>query len=171
MYMIITIHSLLKYSDKLRKNNKSLFKENPEKSIKLLRFLIKIENNLHLRQKDEYIELMQIFLNNNIDAEDFSFCFIAKYDNINQTLREMEQDFEKIFDELSNLLIENKNKKYKIGSSLMSMYDHCDDFNPNSNSSMIDEENLRNYAIILLSKLVTKYFIRTYRYLLKYLFS
>jgi hypothetical protein len=96
---------------------------------------------------------MQIFLNNNIDAEDFSFCFIAKYDNIKQTLREMEQDFEKKFDELSNLLIENKNKKYQIGMSLMSMYDHCDDFNPNSNSSMIDEENLRNYAIILLSEL------------------
>ena len=96
---------------------------------------------------------MQIFLNNNIDAEDFSFCFIAKYDNINQTLREMKQDFEKKFDELSNLLIENKNKKYQIGRSLMSMYDHCDDFNPNSNSSMIDEENLRNYAKILLSEL------------------
>jgi hypothetical protein len=147
---------LLKCSNKLRKNNKSLFKENPEKSRKLSRFLIIIEENLHLRQKDKYIELMQIFLNNNIDAEDFSFCFIAKYDNINQTLREMKQDFEKKFDELSNLLIENKNKKYQIGMSLMSlmsMYDHCDDFNPNSNSSMIDEENLRNYAIILLSEL------------------
>jgi hypothetical protein len=31
---------LLKYSNELRKNNKSLFKENPEKSIKLSRFLI-----------------------------------------------------------------------------------------------------------------------------------
>jgi hypothetical protein len=29
---------LLKYSNKLRKNNKSLFKENPEKSRKLSRF-------------------------------------------------------------------------------------------------------------------------------------
>ena len=142
---------LLKYSNELRKNNKFLFKENPEKSRKLSGFLIIIEENFHLRQKDKYIELMQIFLNNNIDAEDFSFCFIAKYDNINQTLREMKQDFEKKFDELSNLLIENK--KYQIGMSLMSMYDHCDDFNPNSNSSMIDEENLRNYAIILLSEL------------------
>jgi len=99
-----------------------------------------IEENLHLRQKDTYIELMEIFLNNNIDAEDFSFCFITKYDNINQTLREMEQDFEKKFDELSNLLTENK--KYQIGMSLMSMYDYCDDFNPNSNSSITDEENL-----------------------------
>ncbi len=144
---------LLKYSNELRQNNKSLFKENPEKSRKLSRFLIIIEENLHLRQKNKYIELIEIFLNNNIDAEDFSFCFIAKYDNINQTLREMKQDFEKRFDELSNLLIENKNKKYQIGMFLMSMYDHCDDFDPNYNSSITDEENLRNYAKILLSEL------------------
>lgn len=144
---------LLKYSNELRKNNKSLFKENPEKSRKLSRFLIIIEENLHLRQKDKYIELMEIFLNNKIDAEDFSFCFIAKYDNINQTLREMKEDFEKKFDELSNLLIENKNKKYQIGMSLMSMYDHCDNFDPNSNSSITDEANLRNYAKMLLSEL------------------
>ena len=144
---------LLKYSNELRKNNKSLFKENPEKSRKLSRFLIIIEENLHLRQKDKYIELMQIFLNNKIDAEDFSFCFIAKYDNINQTLRYLKQDFEKKFAEFSNLLIENKNKKYQIGMSLMSMYDHCDDFDPNSNSSVTYEANLRNYAKMLLSEL------------------
>ena len=144
---------LLKYSNELRKTNKFLFKENPEKYRKLSRFLVIIEDNLHLRQKDKYIELIEIFLNNNIDAEDFSFCFIAKYDSINQTLREMKQDFEKKFDELSNLLIENKNKKYQIGMSLMSMYDHCDDFDPNSNSSITDEANLRNYAKMLLSEL------------------
>ena len=65
----------------------------------------------------------------------------------------MKQDFEKRFDELSNLLIENKNKKYQIGMSLLSMYDLCDDFDPNYNSSITDEENLRNYAKILLSEL------------------
>ena len=144
---------LLKYSNELRKNNKSLFKENSEKSRKLSRFLIIIEENLHLRQKDKYIELMETFLKNKINAEDFSFYFIAKYDNINQTLRKMKQDFEKKFDELSNLLIENKNKKDQIGTFLMSMYDYCDDFNPNSNSSITDEVNLRNYAKILLSEL------------------
>ena len=144
---------LLKYSNELRKNNKSLFKENSEKSRKLSRFLIIIEENLHLRQKDKYIELMETFLKNKINAEDFSFYFIVKYDNINQTLREMKQDFEKKFDELSNLLIENKNKKDQIGTFLMSMYDYCDDFDPNSNSSITDEVNLRNYAKILLSEL------------------
>ena len=62
----------------------------------------------------------------------------------------MEKDFEKKFYELLNLLIENKNKKDQIGMSLISMYDYCDDFNPNSNSVITDEENSRNYAKILL---------------------
>ena len=103
---------LLKCSNELIKNKKSLFKEYPEKSKKLSQFLIRIEENLHLRQKNKYIELMEIFLTNQINAEDFSFYFIAKYDNINKDLREMERNFEQKFDELSNLLLENKNNKY-----------------------------------------------------------
>lgn len=101
-----------------------------------------------MRQKNKYIELIEIFLNNNIDAEDFSFCFIAQYDSINQTLREMEKDFEKRFNELSNLLTDSRNDR--IGTSLMWMYDYCDDFNP---KSITDAENLKNYAKILLSEL------------------
>ena len=84
---------LLKCSNELIKNKKSLFKEYPEKSKKLSQFLIRIEENLHLRQKNKYIELMEIFLTNQINAEDFSFYFIAKYDNINQDLREMKRNF------------------------------------------------------------------------------
>ena len=96
---------------------------------------------------------MEIFLTNQINAEDFSFYFIAKYDNINKDLREMERNFEQKFDELSNLLLENKNNKYKIGMSLMAMYDQCDSFDPNSNSSVTYEANLRNSAKMLLSEL------------------
>ena len=96
---------------------------------------------------------MEIFLTNQINAEDFSFYFIAKYDNINQDLREMKRNFEQKFDELSNLLLENKNNEYKIGMSLMAMYDQCDSFDPNSNSSVTCEANLRNSAKMLLSEL------------------
>jgi hypothetical protein len=144
---------LLKCSDELIKNKKSLFKEYPEKSTKLSQFLIRIEENLHLRQKNKYIELMEIFLTNQINAEDFSFYFIAKYDNINQDLREMKRNFEQKFDELSNLLLENKNNEDKIGISLMALYDLCDGFDPNSNLSVTYEENLRNSAKRLLSEL------------------
>ena len=140
---------LLKCSNELIKNKKSLFKEYPEKSKKLSQFLIRIEENLHLRQKNKYIELMEIFLTNQINAEDFSFYFIGEYDNINKNLREMKQKF----DELSNLLLENKNNQDKIGMSLMVMYDECDSFDPNSNSSVTSEANLRNSAKMLLSEL------------------
>ena len=144
---------LLKYSNELRKNKKYLLHESPEKSKKLLQFLIKIEENLHLRQKSEYIELLEIFLTNQINAEDFSLYFMAKYSNLNKDLREMKLNFEQNFDELSNLLLENKNKEYKIGRSLMVMYDQCDSFDPNSNPSVTDEANLRNSAKMLLSEL------------------
>ena len=39
-------------------------------------------------------------LNNDSDAENFSFCFIAKYNNINETLWKMKDDFEKRFNAL-----------------------------------------------------------------------
>jgi hypothetical protein len=144
---------LLKYSNELRKNKKSLFKEYPEKDKKLLQFLRRIEENLHLREKNTYIELMDIFLTCQINAEDFFFYFIAKYDDINKNLREMELNFQQKFDELSNLLLENKNNQYNIGISLMALYDECDSFDPNSNSSATYEANLRNSAKMLLSEL------------------
>ena len=65
----------------------------------------------------------------------------------------MKRNFEQKFDELSNLLIENKTNPYKIEMSLMAMYNECDSFDPNSNSSVTSEANLRNSAKMLLSEL------------------
>jgi hypothetical protein len=145
------LFDLLKYSNELKNNGKTLRQENPKNYSELLDFLVIIEKNLHLKQKDVYIQLIQMFLSKKTNAEDFSFHFIAAHDNVNETLREMEQDFEKRCDELSNLSIENK--KYQIGNSFMFMYDYCDDFGFNSDSLITDEVNLRNTAKMLLSKL------------------
>lgn len=144
---------LLKDSDQLKKKSKYLSRENPKKYKKLLEFSVRAETNLHLRQKDNYIDFIEMFVNNKMDAENFSFCFIAKYDSINQTFRKMEEDFEKNFDELSNLLRENKKINEQIGRSLMFMYDHCDDYNIDLSLSLIDEETLKNHAQLLLSEL------------------
>ena len=84
----------LNIQNEVIKNKKSLFKESPEKLKKLSQFLIRIEGNFYLRQKNKYIELMEIFLTNHINAEDFYFYFITRYDNTNQDLREMKQNFE-----------------------------------------------------------------------------
>ena len=48
---------LLKYSNELKKNKKSLLKEDPEAFDMLLHFLVRIERNLHYSEKQEYIEL------------------------------------------------------------------------------------------------------------------
>ena len=144
---------LLKFSNEFKKKNKSFFKEDPDSSRQLSKFLIKIEDNLHLREKNTYIKLIKLFLDNQINAEDFSFYFIAQYDKINSILHEMEQNFEERFDELVSILNENPNQKSKIGELLMFMYDNCDDFQPNSNSGITDEENLRNSAKVLLDEL------------------
>ena len=52
---------LLKYSNELKKNNKSLDKEDPEAFDTLLNFLVRIEENLHYSEKQEYIELSKRF--------------------------------------------------------------------------------------------------------------
>lgn len=49
-----------------------------------------------------------MFLHNNMDKENFSLCFIAKYDVIKQTFRKIKENVVKNFDELSNLLQKNK---------------------------------------------------------------
>jgi hypothetical protein len=73
---------LLKYSNELKKNKKYLSKEDPEAFDMLLNFSVRIENNLHYSEKQEYIELAKDFLADQITADDFSYSFMAIYEGI-----------------------------------------------------------------------------------------
>ena len=81
---------LLKYSNELKKNNKYLGTEDPEAFDTLLNFFVRIEDNLHYSEKQEYIELAKEFLADQISADDFSFSFMAIYEGINKKLNQME---------------------------------------------------------------------------------
>lgn len=74
------------------------------------------------------------------------FFKLLKYSN------ELEKNKKFLFKEksfeLSDFLIESK--RYKIGNSLARVYGYCDSFNPDSNSCIADEEELRNCAQVLL---------------------
>lgn len=70
---------LLKYSNELEKNKKSFLKEDPETFDALLKFLVIIVENLHSAEKDEYVELIKNFLEEKINAEDFSILFMTIY--------------------------------------------------------------------------------------------
>ena len=135
---------LLKCSNELKKNNKYLDKEDPEAFDILLKFLVRIEDNLHYSEKQEYIELAKDFLADQITADDFSYSFMAIYEGIGEKLGQM-----KIMEslELANFL---KSSRPELGRLLARIYGSCDSFSPDPEIAMADEQELKDCAQILL---------------------
>jgi hypothetical protein len=138
---------LLKYSNELKKNKKSLLKENPEVFDVLLDFLVRIEINLHYLEKQEYIELAKDFLADEITADDFSYSFMAIYEGINRKLGRMKRN-ESL--DLANFL---KSSQPELGDLLARIYGSCNSFSPDPEVAMSDEKELKDCAQILLLKL------------------
>lgn len=138
---------LLKYSNELKINNKYLDKEDPEAFDTLLKFLVRIEDNLHYSEKQEYIELTKDFLADQITADDFSYSFMAIYEGIGEKLGQM-----KIKEslELANFL---KSSRLELGKLLALIYGSCDSYSPDPEIAMSDEKELKDCAQILLFKL------------------
>ena len=140
---------LLKYSNELEKNKKSLRKKDFEAFNVLLNFSVTIENNLHYSEKQEYIELSKDFLTDQITADDFSYSFMAIYEGIGRKLGQMKRN-ESL--ELANFL---KPSRPKLGDLLARIYGSCDSFSPDPEVeiAMSDEKELKDCAQILLLKL------------------
>ena len=140
---------LLKYSNELKKNKKSLRKKDSEAFNLLLNFSVTIETNLHYSEKQEYIELAKDFLADQITADDFSYSFMAIYEGIGEKLGQM-----KIKEslELANFL---KSSRLELGKLLSLIYGSCDSYSPDPevDIAMSDEKELKDYAQILLFKL------------------
>ena len=138
---------LLKYSNELKKINKSLKNEDPEVFDVFLDFLVRIERNLHYLEKQEYINLAKDFLDDQITADDFSYSFMAIYGGIGQKLGQMKRA-ESV--ELANFL---EPSRPELGDLLARIYGSCDSFSPDPEIAMSDEKELKDCAQILLLKL------------------
>ena len=145
---------LLKYSNELKKNNKYsginnkyLDKEDPEAFDILLKFLVRIEDNYHYSEKQEYIELAKDFLADQITADDFSYSFLAIYEGINEELGQMKR---KESLELVNFL---KSSRPQLGRLLAWIHGACDSFSPDPDINLVDEQELKDCAQILLVEL------------------
>ena len=138
---------LLKYSNNLKKNKKSLRTKDYEAFRLLLHFSVIIENNLQYSEKQEYIKLAKDFLAGQITADDFSYSFMAIYEGISQKLGQM-QETESL--ELANFL---KPSRPELGDLLARIYGSCDDFSPDPEIAMSDEKELKYCAELLLFKL------------------
>ena len=137
---------LLKYSNELNQDQKSLRKEDYAAFELLLNFLVTIEINFHYSEKKEYIKIANNFLANNITAEDFSIFFMGIYEGINQKLHQM-QKTESL--ELANFL---KPSSRELGNLLARIYGSCDSF-LDPELTMSTEQELKDCAQILLLKL------------------
>lgn len=138
---------LLKYSNELKKDNKSLRKKDYKAFNLLLDFLVTIENNLHYSEKQEYIELAKHFLADKITANDFSYSFMAIYEGISRKFGQLERT-ESL--ELANFL---KPSRPELGDLLARIYGSCDNFSSDPEIAMSDEKELKDCAQILLFKL------------------
>jgi hypothetical protein len=138
---------LLKYSNELKKNKKSLRKKDSEAFNLLLDFSVTIENNFHYSEKQEYIELANNFLADQITADDFSRSFKAIYEAISLKLDKMKRT-ESL--ELANFL---KPSRPELGDLLARIYGSCDSYSPDPEISMSDEKELKDCAQSLLLKL------------------
>ena len=138
---------LLKYSNELKKNKRSLRKKDSEAFYLLLNFSVTIENNLHYSEKQEYIELANNFLADQITADDFSYSFMGIYEGISRKLSQMKRT-ESL--ELANFL---KPSRPELGDLLARIYGSCDSFSPDPEIAMSDEKELKDCAQILLLKL------------------
>lgn len=138
---------LLKHSNELKKNKKSLRKKDSEAFNLLLNFSVTIETNLHYSEKQEYIELAKDFLADQITADDFSYSFMAIYEGINRKFGQMRRT-ESL--ELANFL---KPSRPELGDLLGRIYGSCESFSPDPEIAMSDEKKLKDCAQILLLKL------------------
>ena len=138
---------MLKYSNELKKKNRYLDTENKETFDTLLKFLVRIENNLHYSEKQEYIQLAKDFLADQITADHFSYSFMAIYEGIGKKLHQMEI---KESLELANFL---KSSRPELGELLARIYGSCDSYNPDPEIALSDEKELKEFAQNLLLKL------------------
>ena len=148
-----TFLQLLEYSNELEKNQKYLIKEDPIAFNKLLNFLVIIEENLHWKIKNQYVKLIEDFLNGNISADDFSIIFIRIFEKTVEKVRRLEIDLKEKnslnpsfqSSEISKLLL--KGKACGIADLLSSVYGDCDRFNPDLSSEddfYLDEVQLKD---------------------------
>ena len=131
-----------KFFSLLRQFNE-LKKLDPEEGDILLDSMKTIENNFHLSERQEYINLAKDFLADQMTADDFSLVFMDIYEGISREVGQMEED-ESL--ELTNFL---KTNQSELGDLISKTYVTCDFFG----HGISDEKELKDCAQILLLKL------------------
>ena len=148
-YTIDNYFKLLKHSNELRRNKKSLYNEEPELFSELLNFSANIETNFSYVERKEYIEIAKDFLDDKMTSEDFCYAFQAIYEGVCKAILKMEREESK---ELIDLLTPDRSD---LGQLLAYVAGTCESYSPDPevNYFNIDEKELKECARKLLLEL------------------
>lgn len=132
---------LFQYKNRLKKEGKSLSKENFEEYLNLLTYEVLILDHLRWEQRNRYFSLMKNFIDKKIDVDEYISQLFELKDETQKVTEELEADFEKLKDFEPNPF----SKRFsKFPAELSS---DCEVFEPDSvlrEDFEISKEELRN---------------------------
>ena len=123
----------------------------PEIYNQYVRLTAVIETNYQFLNKTRYRKLVENFLVKKLPCDDFCFCFMHEYENINQEVENLLKNFNNNESRLLDLLSETYDQSF--GNLLAQLYGSCDNYGLDPGSLIEDEVDLRTSAQLLLSKI------------------
>lgn len=113
---------LLNYQKTLYKEGKVLMNEDGTKYLELLEYSVRICDHMHWSQKNEYLQLIEKFLNSKIDGEEFENKFLKIFTVIEDEHRRLERNYEEL------KLIEPNLMSLGFGEWISEIYLCCNEF-------------------------------------------
>ena len=115
---------LLRYAQSLKKDGKSLEKEDKEKYSKLLKYAVKISDHVHWQQKSDYLNVMKSFVDLKIDGKQF----VSQFRKIHLTNEEAVKMLETDQKQLNTFQPNSKSFGFTEWTSEIDL--GCDEFYP-----------------------------------------
>nr|YP_009059189.1 hypothetical protein [Eunotia naegelii]AHI51136.1 hypothetical protein [Eunotia naegelii] len=128
-YNLEKFFKLVKQSDNFRSQNTSMYHEDKTDFFELLSYQIVICNNIFWKERFKFITEMYKFINEEIDAEEFSNEIWGIRNYTMSTIEEFKKDFEK----LKNLELDPRAREFSI--LIDNLCSDADVFEPEANEN------------------------------------
>lgn len=115
---------LLKKSEYLKKQEKTLEMEDKTKYLKLLRYGVQLSDYIHWKTKSQYLNLLKLFVNSKIDGSEFVKQYLEIFDSNEKIVGNLEKDFKR----LASIQLDPKSFGFSQWISEIELC--CDEFYP-----------------------------------------
>ena len=100
----------------LQSQGKTLFRENPEEDFELCRYNVGVEEEVYWTHRENFIIIMNNFVDNNLDFDEFEIAFSVLYEEVRKEVNKSKIDLEYIEK------FEPSTRSYRFASLIGSIY-------------------------------------------------